>query len=135
MTRRILADTGPLYARALSRDERHERAKLELAQLAAERYTLMVAYPTLLELHRLIMRRAYPAFAVAYLDALLKSCVSVNPSAEDYRGGLELAERYRDQKITLHDLTLGALSKTLGVPVWTFDADFDIMGAVVWRGA
>ncbi len=95
----------------------------------------MVAYPTLLELHRLIMRRAYPVFAVAYLDALLKSCVSVNPSAADYRGGLALAERFRNQKITLHDLMLGALSKTLGVPVRTFDADFDVMGAAVWRGS
>lgn len=133
MSRRILADTGPLYANALARDSLHGRAKAELEKLKAERYTLVLTYPALLETQKLILRRAHPSFAAQVVDALLAGCMTINPGAEDYRGGIELAKRYSDQQLSLFDTTLAALSVRLGVPIWTFDADFDILGVHVWR--
>jgi predicted nucleic acid-binding protein len=131
--RRILADTGPLYAHALARDGLHERAKAELARLKAERYTLVVTYSVLLEIHALILRRERPSFAAQFVDALMAGSMMVNPGAEDYRAAHALVKRYADQTISLVDATLAVLSMKLSVPIWTFDADFDILGAQVWR--
>lgn len=101
----------------------------------AESYTLVIPQPILLETHKLILRREAPSFAARYLDALIAGSKVVNPLAEHYRAGLEVAKRFRDQKLSLYDTTLSVLSRTFGLPIWTFDADFDILGAQVWRPA
>ncbi len=109
------------------------RKSSELARLKAERYTLVVTYSVLLEIHTLILRRERPSFAAEYVDALMAGSMMVNPGAEDYRAAHALVKRYADQTISLVDATLAVLSTKLGVPVWTFDADFDILGTQVWR--
>ncbi len=52
----VLADTGPLYALVNHRDQYHERSRVEMAALFADRYLLAVTYPTVLETYSLILQ-------------------------------------------------------------------------------
>ena len=57
----------------------------------------------------------------------------VNPEADDYLAAAALLSRYPDQRITLADAVVATLSRRLGLPVWTYDHHFDVMGSSVWR--
>jgi predicted nucleic acid-binding protein len=133
MRRSVLADTGPLYA-ALDRDDAyHHRARREIKQFAQEKRNVVVASPTLLEAHRLVLRRLGQELASAWLDEVLKTGSLINPSLEDYWEGVMRLSALPDQSITLFDATLAALASRLGMEIWTYDHHFDVMRARVWR--
>lgn len=137
MPRFILADTGPLYARAMKRDGEHERAVRELNALEAQGYRLLLSQPIILETHKLLLRRNLLPYAHDYTLALTERFHTVNPQSEDYETGLDIIGRFTDQPLSLFDATLAALATRLALPVWTFDHHFDILSATlnfeVWR--
>ena len=133
MQRFILADTGPLYARAMRRDAEHERAMRELTTLEGEGYRVLLAQLIVLETHKLLLRRNPSPFAHVYTLALTERFHTINPLSDDYRAGMTAIRRFKDQKLSLFDATLAALSKRLITPVWTFDHHFDVLGVPVWR--
>jgi predicted nucleic acid-binding protein len=130
--RAVLADTNALYAVVDEADEHHERASHDLRKLDREKRLIMVAYPTLLEAHALVLLRLGRAAAREWL-ALMSDAASVNPEVEDYRQAMIRLEGFPDQKITLFDATLAVLSLRMGLPVWTYDHHFDVMRIPVWR--
>jgi predicted nucleic acid-binding protein len=131
--RAVLADTGPLYASIDSDDSHHERARSELRRLAQERRGVMVAYPTALESHRLVLQRLGRKSASSWLDEVLKTGALVNPSEQDYLEAVMTLSALPDQAITLFDATLAVLASRLKLEVWTYDHHFDVMRANVWR--
>lgn len=131
---RILVDTGVLYALSDVRDQYHERARDEAAQLENATAELLMSYPTLLESYSLILMRLGDQVAQRWLAEALEGIGAINASVEDYQAAQALIARYPDQRITLFDAVLAVLSERLDLPVWTFDADFDILRAKVWRG-
>ncbi len=133
MIRAVLADTGPLYA-ALDRDDAyHQRARRDLTQLAREKRNVVVACPVLLEAHRLVLRRLGQEAASAWLDEVLTTGSSTNPTLEDYLEGVRRLSALPDQAITLFDAALAALASRLRLEIWTYDHHFDVMRARVWR--
>lgn len=132
MIRAVLADANPLYAAVDEADERHERASDDLQRLEREKRLIIVAYPTLLEAHTLVLFRLGKAAAREWL-ALMSDTMLVNPEAEDYRQAMLRLEGLPDQKITLFDATLAVLALRMGLQVWTYDHHFDVMRVPVWR--
>jgi predicted nucleic acid-binding protein len=132
VTRAVLADAGPLYAAVDEGDERHHRATNELRRLARERRLTIIAYPTLLEAHALVLTRLGTAAAQAWLE-LISDAALINPEPEDYRQAMDTLRRLPDQKITLFDALVGALASRMGLHVWTHDHHFDVMRVLVWR--
>ena len=133
MTHAVLADTGPLYAAADSDDAHHNRAQRELRRLAREGRDVLVAYPTLLEAHALVLRRLGRRAAATWLDEVLKSSALIAPVVDDYLEGVMKLNLLSDQSITLFDATLSAVGERLHVEIWTYDHHFDLMRAKVWR--
>lgn len=137
MPRFVLADTRPLYARAVRRDGEHGRAVRELKALEAQGYFLLLAQPIVLETHKLLLKRKLLPYAHDYTQALTERFHTFNPQSDDYETGLNIARRFADQPLSLFDATLAALSDRLALPVWTFDHHFDILSVAlnirVWR--
>jgi predicted nucleic acid-binding protein len=129
----VLVDTGPLYALVDPDDQYHVRARSELKRISEERFDLKVAWPVVLEAYSLVLRRLGVRVARTWLEQLVQGAGLLNPEREDYLGASRLLERYSDQPITLVDGTLATLAFDLGIPVWTYDHHFDVMGAPVWR--
>ena len=132
MTRAVLADTGPLYAAADEGDAWCNRASQELERLAHERREVLVAYPTLLEAHALVLFRMGTKAANKWLS-FMTTVRLVNPSPDDYEQALARVRALPDQSITLCDATVAALATRLGLEVWTYDHHFDVMRVRVWR--
>ena len=128
----VLADTGPLYAMRDPDDERHERAREELIRIRQERLTVVVPYPILLEAYTLVMQRLGLVEARGFLDELEEKYPFVAAGAEDHREASSAVRRYSDQKITLVDAVLHAISKRLEVPIWAHDHHFGVLGSSVW---
>ena len=133
MPRHVLADTGPLYAYALTRDELHQRAETELSQLHASGYTLLIPQPVLLETHKLLLRRTHADFATRFIGSLVHGTDRINPRSVHYDAAITLAGRYPDQDLSLYDTLLTVLSAEFEVAIWTFDHHFEILNANVWR--
>ncbi len=132
MTRAVLADTGPLYAANDLGDARHQRALRELKALAGDRREVLVAYPTLLEAHTLLLFRLGRDAASTWLTEMAVTRF-INPTPEDYRQAVARIQSLSDQRISLADATLASLSTRLGLEVWTHDHHFDVMRIPVWR--
>jgi predicted nucleic acid-binding protein len=130
----VLIDTGVLYALSDTRDQYHQRAREEAERLERAGATLSVCYPTLLESYSLVLFRLGKHIAQRWLAEALQGLGTINASGDDYRAAQALVQRYPDQSITLFDAVLVVLAERLGFAIWTFDADFDIMRASVWRG-
>ena len=128
----VLVDTGPLYALAVPSDQYHKRARRE-ADLLAEEAKLALSYSTLLETQTLLLRKVSAPFARRFLDSVMQMSYLLNPSDQDYSAAHALLASYADQQITWADATLAVMSQHLGLAVWTYDHDFDILGVQVWR--
>jgi predicted nucleic acid-binding protein len=132
MRQAVLADTGPLYAAVDPHDAHHRRALRELQQLARNRREVLVGFPTLLEAYSLILSRLGPKVALHWLTEMANA-VLINPNPEDYRLAVVKLEAFVDQSISLFDATVAVLAQRLGLAVWTYDHDFDVMRVPVWR--
>ena len=130
----VLADTGPLYAAIDPDDQYHSRAQRELRELAQGGFTVLLAYPTLLETYTLVRYRLGHATAKSWAGEITAGTVLINPTVEDYGMALTKVIAYPDQAITLFDGVLAVLAERLGHPVWTYDYHFDVMRLPVWRG-
>lgn len=133
MRRRVLADTGPLYALIDPDDGLHRRAVGELARISEEQRPVLAAVPTLMETYSLLVHRFGSHLASGWLAEVRSGTGLVHPSAPDFDGAADRVARSLDQRITLFDAVLAELSDRLRVSVWTFDHHFDVLGVVVWR--
>lgn len=132
MIRAVLADAGPLFAAVDIRDEHHLEAGRQLCILEQERCDVLIPYPILLEAYSLVLYRL--GFTAAQKWITLSTAASlINPDAEDYGRAVAMVRNLPDQRITLVDATLAALSLRLGLEVWTYDHHFDVMRVPVWR--
>ena len=129
----VLADTGPLYAAALPSDQYHERAQRDMKRLQEDELAVIVPYPILMETYSLLLRRTRPHTAQRWLGQLTERVGLISPTTEDYDMAVRRVTEYSDQHISLFDAVVVVLSEQLNLPVWTFDSDFDILRAVVWR--
>ena len=132
MTRGVLADAGPLYAAADASDAYHQQAREELQTLQTDRVQIVVAYPTLLETHALVLSRMGTRAALLWLKYMFDAAM-VNPTPEDYRQAIAKVHALPDQQISLFDAALASLAGRLELKVWTYDHHFDVMRAPVWR--
>ncbi|MGH3086661.1 MAG: hypothetical protein ACRDSJ_05005, partial [Rubrobacteraceae bacterium] len=85
------------------------------------------------EAYKLILRGLGIAAAHRWLGEVDRRTILHNPAPEDYREASLRVRRYTDQALTLEDALLAVLGERLGLPIWTFDHHFDVMGADVWR--
>lgn len=131
----VLVDTSVLYALVDPSDQNHRAARAQHERLKAEALRTLVTYPTLQEAHVLVLHRLKPHVARGWLREVTAGADLLGVPASDFQKAIALAERYHDQVLTLHDLLLSVVAQTLNLPIWTFDADFDILGAQVWRPA
>ena len=131
--RAVIADTGPLVALTIMQDQFHGRALTERARLQQEGRSVVVSYPTLYEAYSLLLRHVTPLAAHRWQRQLAQSLGYITPTTKDFEAAMRKVERYADQTFSLFDGMVAVLSEKLNVPVWTFDADFDVMRADVWR--
>jgi predicted nucleic acid-binding protein len=130
--RAVLADTGPLYAANDEGDEHHQRAVLELQELARDRREVLIAYPVLLEAYSLLLFRLGRNAALGWLTEVADAS-RVNPTPQDYSRAVATVRALTSQRITLVDATVAALARRLELQVWTYDHHFDTMRVAVWR--
>lgn len=133
MTQTVLADTGPLYAAVDPDDQYHARAAAELRRLETAGWDVAITYPTLLEAYTLVMQRLGVSVAHRWLDEIAGAVALILPIPDDYTSAIVGVRAYPDQRLTLTDLTLGAVSIRLNRPVWTYDHHFDMLKVTVWR--
>jgi len=133
MNRAVLADTGPLYAAVDPDDAYHRRACEDLRRLAQEKRSVVIAYPTLLESHSLVLHRLGTRTATAWLKEILSGSALLNPSPQDYLQAAARIASLPDQSVTLFDGTIAVLAKRTDAQVWTYDHHFDVMRVRVWR--
>ena len=129
----LLVDTGPLYALATPSDQYHTRAYRELAAIQDARLALATCYPALFETFSLLQRRVSPKRTHLWLNKTVNEVDLLTPSESDYRQAAAKVQSYPDQQLSLFDALLAVLSEQLSFAIWTFDSDFDVMGANVWR--
>lgn len=131
--RSVLADTGPLYALVDPEDRFHGRARDEALRIAEQGWTPIVAFPTLLESHSLVLRRLGPGVSRRWLDEVTTGLGLLNPDRDDYLAASRRLRSFADQQITLFDALVAEIADQLQIHVWTFDHHFDVMGSAVWR--
>ena len=131
--RAVLADTGPLYALAVPSDQYHERAREGERRLIQQGLGVVVNYATLFETQSLLLRRVTPSVAERWQRQLAYGSSFVAPKPKDFEAAIKKTRQFSDQAISYFDSLLTVLSERLELPIWTFDAHFDVMKADVWR--
>ena len=130
-------DTGPLFALLNRRDSKNVVAMRILETLENENAEVSCAYPAALETHRLMLTRGVSVTqAHALITDALEVFTPVLPTAEDVDEALGNLRRYNDQKISLADATIAAISRRERQVVLTFDEKqrhFELMGAEVYK--
>lgn len=129
----ILVDTGPLYALAVPSDQYYKRAYAEVGKLKQNNLNVVTLYPLIFETYSLLLRRITPAKGHTWLRKTLREVGVLSPNAQDYADAVQKVTAYSDQALSLYDGLLTVMSERLELPIWTFDSDFDVMGANVWR--
>ncbi len=133
MTSAVLADTGPLYAAADVDDAYHPRARRELKALVRENREVLLAYPTFCEAYTLVLHRLGKTAVERWSGEVMSGVSLLNPLPQDYQEAVKRLKSFADQTITMFDATVAVLGSRLGVPIWTYDHHFHILGASVWR--
>lgn len=87
----------------------------------------------LLEGYSLVLYRRGIQAAQRWSAEVEASASLLNPTADDYSEAVRLLSGYPDQPISLFDALLAAVARRLGLAVWTFDHQFDVMRVEVWR--
>lgn len=130
-------DTGPLFALLFTRDGKHQAAVALLENLETEGAELTLAYPAALEAHRLML--VHPQITTGRAHELIEDALEVFaallPTREDIDGARADLRRYNDQKISLTDATIAAMSRRERMVVATYDEKqrhFELMGASVY---
>jgi predicted nucleic acid-binding protein len=131
----VLADTSPLYAALDPSDNNHDRAREDIEYLNAEGIGVIVGNTTLCECYSLILYKLGIRAAHNWLRDLRDHATLVNPTPEDFEEAADLVRSYQDQALSMFDTVTAALSRRLGLPVWTYDHHFDVMRVEVWRDA
>ena len=134
MSGTVLADTGPLYTALDPSDDHHERAREDIGRLNSERLGVAVAYPTVCECYSLVLYKLGAETARGWLGEVEGGSFLLNPIPDDFGEATGLLRGYRDQRLSMFDAVTAALSRRLGVPVWTYDHHFDVVRVEVWRG-
>jgi predicted nucleic acid-binding protein len=132
MRRTILADTTPLYAAASTRDQYHTRAQAELNELERGGWAIAATVPTLMETYTLMLHRLGIPAAHQFLDSFTGAATLIVPTEEDFAAAMVRVQSYHDQPLTLFDALLAAVSSRLALPVWTYDAHFDVLRVTRW---
>ncbi len=132
MRRTVLADTTPLYAAANTRDQYHARAQAELSELERGGWTVAVTISIVMETYTLMLHRLGISAAHQFLDTFTDAATLIMPIEEDFAAAMALVQSYRDQPLTLFDTLLAAVGSRLALPVWTYDAHFDVLRADRW---
>jgi predicted nucleic acid-binding protein len=128
----VLVDTVVLYALVDPDDQYHPAARKQARQLDDDGLSAVVPYPILLETHALVLRWLGTAACQRWLAEVRESVAFVNAAARHYDAAAALSSRYRDQAISLYDLTLAVLAEELDIPVWSYDGHFDLLGVPTW---
>jgi len=131
----VLADTGPLYAALDPSDDNHDRAREDVERLNSEGFGVAVAYTTLCECYSLVLYKLGIEVTRGWLAEVQERASLVNPTLEDFGEAAALLRSYEDQALSLFDAAAAALSRRLGLSVWTYDHHFDVVRAEVWRNA
>lgn len=130
----VLLDTGPVYGLLDPRDQYHAEAQDIFKHFRAEAVPVHLAYPALLETHRLMLSRGDPERAHGRILAMRGRVPVSYPIAADGDAATTTLERFNDQRITLTDATIAAMAVRLGLQVVTFDTrHFGLMGAEVYE--
>lgn len=133
-SRRILADTTPLYAAVNPDDQYHRRATEDLRRLREAGLYLGIPWSTVMETYSLILHRLGTHVAVRWLSEVRPATAFLQPAEEDFQSSLTTIARFPDQQVTLFDALLYSMSVRLGEPVWSYDHHFDILRARRWYG-
>jgi predicted nucleic acid-binding protein len=128
----VLIDTVVLYALVDPDDQHHLAASKQARQLDDDGLSAVVPYPILLETHALVLRWLGTSACQRWLAEVRESVAFVNAAARHYDAAAALNGRYRDQAISLYDLTLAVLAEELDLPVWSYDRHFDVLGVPTW---
>ncbi len=133
---RVLLDTGPIYGLLDDRDQWFARAGKLFEKLEDEGAEVIAAYPAMLEAHRILLTRG--RVSVQHIHALLEDAFEIfgvmYPLEADTDAARALLKRFNDQRISLTDATIAAMSVREGMRVATFDArHFGLMGATVYE--
>ena len=131
----MLLDTGPIYGLWDAKDQWHTPANALFERLDDELADIIAPYPALLEAHRLLLSRG--RVAVPHLHALIEDAFTsfavIYPLEVDADAARQSLKRYNDQKISLTDATIAAMTVREGMQVATFDQrHFGLMGATVY---
>ena len=131
-SRAILFDTGAFVALALRDDAHHSDAVACLKDVVAQRLPAVVAFPTLVEAHRLILQRGGVALAGSFLRSVIDGGMEVMfVGRRDYDGALRVIDNYPFVALTLHDALCVAvmLERRIG-SIFSFDDDFFQVGVL-----
>lgn len=133
--RGVLLDTGPIYGLLDSRDQYHAEARALFSLLETEGVAVSVAYPALLEAHRLLLTRPGSSVERAYtrIFGVADLATVQYPLEVDGDSARITLERFSDQRISLTDATIAAMAVRLNLRAVTFDKrHFGLMGAEVY---
>jgi predicted nucleic acid-binding protein len=128
----ILADTGPLFALVDPSDQHAGRAAREAASIRESDARVVVLHATILEAYSLILRQLGTHYAQRWLAFLQPNTGLIPVADEYYEAAFALIQNFPDQDMTLFDALLHTVSVGSGMPIWTFDHHFDILGSSRW---
>ncbi|ADI15813.1 type II toxin-antitoxin system VapC family toxin [Truepera radiovictrix] len=111
----------------------HAAARDLFGRLEADAVPVFLAYPALLETHRLMLSRGDAARARGRILTLKERAPVHYPGAADGEAALSSLKRFESQRISLTDATLAAMAVRLGLQVVTFDRQHSgLMGSEVY---